>query len=246
VPAALKLLLTAIAVLDDLGAIVLIAIFYTSDLSWTSLTIALAALAGLVVLNRRGVAAVAPYLALGLVMWLAVLKSGVHATLAGVALGLTIPMRDPNDPESSPLERLEHDLHPTVAFAILPIFAFANAGVALAGLSFASLVQPVPLGVALGLVAGKAVGVFGCGALLVALGLASLPEGVTWRSLFGMAVLCGIGFTMSLFIASLAFEASDENLMSESRLGILAGTVTAALLGYLVLRATLPERAAQS
>ena len=246
VPAALKLLLTAIAVLDDLGAIVLIALFYTSDLAVASLSVALVALAGLVVLNRRGVVAIAPYLALGLVMWLAVLKSGVHATLAGVALGLTIPMRDARDADASPLERLEHDLHPTVAYAILPLFAFANAGIALGGLSLAALAQPVPLGVALGLVAGKTVGVFGCGALLIALGHASLPEGVSWRSLFGMSVLCGIGFTMSLFIASLAFEASDENLMLESRLGILAGTVIAALAGYFVLRATLPERAARS
>ncbi len=241
VPVALKLLLTAIAVLDDLGAIVLIALFYTSDLSWLSLAFAGTALAGLVALNRRGVGGIAPYLALGLVMWLAVLKSGVHATLAGVVLGLTIPMRDPEDPDTSPLERLEHDLHPTVAFAILPIFAFANAGIALGGLSFAALVQPVPLGVALGLFAGKPLGVLGFGALMVALGWARLPEGVNWRGLAGMAVLCGIGFTMSLFIASLAFEASDDNLMLESRLGILAGTIAAAVAGYWVLRGALPK-----
>jgi len=245
VPVALKLLLTAIAVLDDLGAIVLIAVFYTSDLSLLSLSVALAALAVLVALNRRGVVKIAPYVFFGLIMWLAVLKSGVHATLAGVALGLTIPMRDPDDPDSSPLERLEHDLHPTVAYAILPLFAFANAGISLAGISLAALLQPVPLGVALGLVGGKTIGVFGFGALVIALGFARLPEGVSWRSLFGMAVLCGIGFTMSLFIASLAFEASDQNLMLASRLGILAGTLVAALAGYLLLRAALPKTAAE-
>ena len=246
VPVALKLLLTAIAVLDDLGAILLIALFYTSGLSWQSLAVAAVALAGLVALNRRGVVSLVPYLALGLVMWLAVLKSGVHATLAGVALGLTIPMSDPDDPDSSPLERLEHDLHPTAAYAILPIFAFANAGVALAGLSLAALAEPVPLGVALGLLAGKPLGVFGFGALLIALGWARLPEGVTWPGLFGMAALCGIGFTMSLFIASLAFEASAEKFLLAGRLGILAGTFAAALLGYLILRLALPKVAAEA
>ncbi len=246
VPVALKLMLTAIAVLDDLGAIVLIALFYTADLSVSSLAIAGVALAGLLVLNRRGVAAIAPYLALGAVMWLAVLKSGVHATLAGVALGLTIPLSDPRDPDGSPLERLEHDLHPLVAYAILPLFAFANSGIALGGLSLAALAQPVPLGVALGLFAGKPIGVLGLGALVVALGWARLPEGVSWRSFAGMAVLCGIGFTMSLFIGSLAFEASDENLMLEGRLGIVAGTLAAALAGYLVLAAALPRDAGDS
>jgi len=246
VPTALKLLLTAIAVLDDLGAIVLIAVFYTSDLSLLSLSVALAALAVLIGLNRAGVAKIAPYVFFGSIMWLAVLKSGVHATLAGVALGLTIPMRDPHDEESSPLERLEHDLHPTVAYAILPIFAFANAGVSLAGLAPGALAQPVPAGVALGLLLGKPLGIFGLGALIVLAGLARLPEGVSWKSLFGMAVLCGIGFTMSLFIASLAFEASEANLMLESRLGILAGTTAAAIAGYLILRAALPKEAAES
>ncbi|KAB2965622.1 MAG: Na+/H+ antiporter NhaA [Thermoanaerobaculia bacterium] len=240
-PVALKLLLTAIAVLDDLGAIVVIAIFYTSELSWTSLAIALTALAGLVALNRRGVTRIAPYVALGAVMWLAVLKSGVHATLAGVALGMTVPMRDPDDAESSPLERLEHDLHPTVAWAILPLFAFANAGISLSGISLAALLEPVPLGIALGLFAGKPLGVLAFGALAVALGLARLPEDVTWRSLAGVAVLCGIGFTMSLFVSSLAFEASREDFLLASRLGILAGTTAAALAGWALLRAVLPR-----
>jgi NhaA family Na+:H+ antiporter len=241
VPVALKLLLTAIAVLDDLGAIVVIALFYTSGLSWLSLGVALTALAGLIALNRLGATRIAPYVALGLVMWLAVLKSGVHATLAGVALGLTIPMRDPGDAESSPLERLEHDLHPTVAWAILPLFAFANAGVALGGLAPAALLDPVPLGIALGLFAGKPLGVLGFGALAVALGLARLPDGVTWRAVAGLGALCGIGFTMSLFVSSLAFEASHADFLIASRVGILAGTTAAALTGWAILRAVLPR-----
>jgi NhaA family Na+:H+ antiporter len=246
VPVALKLLLTAIAVLDDLGAIVVIALFYTSELSWTSLVIALTAFAGLVALNRRGVTRIAPYVALGVVMWLAVLKSGVHATLAGVALGMTIPMRDPDDAEGSPLERLEHDLHPTVAWAILPLFAFANAGIALSGLSLAALLEPVPLGIALGLFAGKPLGVLVFGALAVAFGLARLPDGITWPTLAGVAVLCGIGFTMSLFVSSLAFEASREDILLASRLGILAGTTAAAFSGWALLRAVLPRDATAS
>jgi NhaA family Na+:H+ antiporter len=239
-----KLLLTAIAVLDDLGAILLIAVFYTDDLSWASLAVAAVALAGLIALNRAGVVAVAPYALLGVVLWLAVLKSGVHATLAGVALGLTIPIRDRRDPDRSPLGELEHDLHPTVAYAILPLFAFANAGISLAGLDPASLARPVPLGVALGLFVGKPVGVVAFGGLLVALGGARLPDSTTWRSFLGVALLCGIGFTMSLFLASLAFEASRENLVLASRLGILVGTTLAALAGYGLLRFSRPERAA--
>ena len=239
-----KLLLTAIAVLDDLGAILLIAIFYTDDLSWASLAVAAVALTGLVALNRSGVVTIAPYALLGAVLWLAVLKSGVHATLAGVALGFTIPIRDRRDPDRSPLGELEHDLHPTVAYAILPLFAFANAGISLAGLDLASLVRPVPLGVALGLVVGKPAGVLAFGGILLALGGARLPDATTWRSFVGVALLCGIGFTMSLFLASLAFEASRENLVLASRLGILAGTTVAALAGYAVLRFTRPDRSA--
>jgi len=236
VPAGLKLLLTAIAVLDDLGAILLIALFYTDELAVGSLAVAGAALAGLVALNRRGVTSVVPFAVLGVAMWLAVLKSGVHATLAGVALGLTIPMRDRSAPELSPLVRLEHDLHPTVAYFILPLFAFANAGVSLAGLSWSALAAPVPLGIALGLAVGKPLGVLGLGGLLVAAGGARLPEGTTWGGFAGMAALCGIGFTMSLFVGSLAFEASHENLVVANRLGILAGTAISATVGYLVLR----------
>jgi NhaA family Na+:H+ antiporter len=240
VPLALKLLLTAIAVIDDLGAIVLIALFYTSSLSWLSLAIGAVALAGLVALNLAGVRRIAAYIVFGVILWLAVLKSGVHATLAGVALGMTIPLRTRGDADDRPLERLEHGLHPWVAFAILPIFAFANAGVPLAGVSFAALAAPVPAGIALGLVVGKTLGVFGIGALGTLLRVARLPEGIDWRAFLGMAMLCGIGFTMSLFIGSLAFETAGHALMVANRIGILMGSLVAALAGYALLRAVLP------
>ncbi len=239
VPPGIKLLLTAIAVLDDLGAIVLIALFYSDGLAARGLFFAGAALVGLLLLNLSGVTSRVPYLLLGIVLWLAVLKSGVHATLAGVVLGMTIPMRGPAD-DPTPLARLEHDLHPSVAYAIVPLFAFANAGVPLAGLSWSALLEPVPLGIALGLVLGKPIGVLGAGGLLVALGGAKLPAGTTWAGLAGMAILCGIGFTMSLFIGSLAFEASHQDLMVANRIGILAGTGVAAVAGFAALRLLLP------
>ena len=244
VPIGLKLLLTAIAVLDDLGAIVIIALFYTAKLSLLSLCIGLAALAGLVILNRTGITHRAPYLLLGLLMWVAVLKSGVHATLAGVALGMSIPMSDLREPERSPLWELEHALHPWIAFGILPVFAFANAGVPLGGVTPASLLAPVPLGIALGLFAGKQLGVLGGAVLLVGTGLARRPEGVGWGGLWGVSILCGIGFTMSLFIGSLAFEAGADDYVIANRIGILAGSLVSAVVGYLVLRALLPRRAA--
>ncbi|HET9484908.1 MAG TPA: Na+/H+ antiporter NhaA [Xanthomonadales bacterium] len=239
VPFGLKLLLTAIAVLDDVGAIVIIAAFYTSELSVASLGIALAAFGGLVVLNRTGVARLQPYFVLGAVMWLAVLESGVHATLAGVALGLTIPLADRKVPERSPLAEAEHALHPWVAYAILPLFAFANAGVPLAGLSFADLLQPIPLGILLGLVLGKPIGVLAFGGAVLALRLARLPEGVSGRALAGAAMLCGVGFTMSLFIATLAFETAGPAARLSARAAIVAASLVAAGLGYAWLRATL-------
>ena len=239
VPPALKLLLTAIAVLDDLGAIIIIALFYTDGLSALSLSVAGAALAGLVAINRAGVTRWSAYILLGLVMWIATLKSGVHATLAGVALGLTIPIRDRNAPERSPLGEMEHALHPWVAFAILPLFAFANAGVALGGASLATLVAPVPMGILLGLFVGKQLGVMGTAALLVGSGLARRPEGVGWGALWGMSMLCGIGFTMSLFIGSLAFGEDAYDYLLAKKVGIFAGSLLSAAAGFLLLRLVL-------
>ena len=239
VPASLKAFLLALAILDDLGAIAIIALVYTEKLSLPAFAVAAAALAVLTVMNRRRITAAPAYLFVGFVLWIAVLKSGVHATLAGVALAFFIPMRGTHPDEPSPLRRLERDLHPAVAYAILPLFAFANAGVSLEGVTLATLAQPVPLGIALGLVAGKAAGVFGAVALVVGVGLARLPEGAGWAAMLGVAVLCGIGFTMSLFIASLAFEDAPAAFAAQTRLGILCGSLVAGAAGYAILRAAL-------
>jgi NhaA family Na+:H+ antiporter len=238
VPASLKILLMAIAVLDDLGAIVIIAIFYTEQLSLLALALALSGIVALVALNRLGVRRLAPYMLIGLFLWVCVLKSGVHATLAGVAVGFAIPARR-DDHGHSPLLHLEHALHPWVAYAILPIFAFANAGVSLAGISLASFVQPISLGIAAGLFVGKQVGIFVGIALMVLLKLARMPAQATWPMIYGVALLCGIGFTMSLFIGTLAF---DESYAAPVRLGVLAGSILSALLGYGLLRICLPRR----
>jgi Na+:H+ antiporter, NhaA family len=223
----LKLFLTALAIIDDLGAIVIIAIFYTGDLSWVSLGGALAALAVLVALNLANVGRVIWYVLVGLVLWVFVLKSGVHATLAGVALALAIPYRTrQGDPLS---QRIEHELHPWVAFGVLPLFGFANAGLSFAGLSLASLAQPIPLGIAAGLFIGKQVGVFAAAALAIRSGWARLPRGADWRTLYGTSVLTGIGFTMSLFIGTLAFGPSEHE--AAMRLGVLLGSVLSGVLG---------------
>ena len=243
VPLALKMLLTAIAVADDLGAIIIIAIFYTSELSMVSLSIALGALAGLVLINRLGVTRIGAYLLIGVVMWVAMLKSGVHATLAGVLLGMTIPLATPGSRDKGPLEELEDALHPWVAYGILPLFAFANAGVSLAGLGLDSLLEPVPLGIALGLFVGKQLGIFGAAAALIGTGWIKLPDGVTWGGLYGMSILCGIGFTMSLFIGALSFDASHADLLVANRIGILCGSLVSALLGFAVLAWLLPRPA---
>ncbi|RWA77722.1 Na+/H+ antiporter NhaA [Mesorhizobium sp.] len=238
VPASLKVFLTALAIIDDLGAVIIIALFYTSGLSLAYLAAAFAAIAMLVVLNRMRVMSLVPYLLIGAVLWVLVLRSGVHATLAGVALALTIPLeRSPgigHDVEHSPLHRLEHGLHKLVPFIVIPIFGFANAGVSLGGLSVAALVEPLTLGVAAGLVLGKLVGVFGSSAIAIRLGLADLPVNAGWRHMFGISLLCGIGFTMSLFIGLLAF-ANDAALQDAVKVGILAGSLVAALLGAAVL-----------
>ena len=242
VPTALKVFLVTLAVLDDLGAIVVIALFYTEQLSLTSLAVAGSAFAVLVLMNVRGVASIAAYLLVGLVMWTSVLKSGVHATLAGVVLALVIPMRDPRNTERSPARTLEHDLHLPVAYGILPLFAFANAGVSLEGVSLGALLAPVPLGIALGLFVGKQLGVFGAAWLAIKLGLARLPAGVTWVQLYGTSILCGVGFTMSLFIGSLAFEHDGQEYAGQVRFGIMVGSLLSALCGYALLRATLRAR----
>jgi NhaA family Na+:H+ antiporter len=242
VPVGLKIFLMTLAVLDDLGAIIIIALFYTSDLSVQALLLAGLTLVGLLVLNRFGVTRIAPYILVGLVLWTCVLKSGVHATLAGVVTAMFIPARNPSDPAHPPLTRLEHALHPWVAFGILPVFAFANAGVNLTGLSFRDLLQPIPLGIALGLVVGKQLGVFTFAWLAVKLGLARLPNGVNFRQVYGAAIICGIGFTMSLFIGMLAFEnTAAGQVIASDKLGVLAGSLVSALLGYVVLHLVLPR-----
>ncbi|RWP42807.1 Na+/H+ antiporter NhaA [Mesorhizobium sp.] len=238
VPGSLKVFLTALAIIDDLGAVVIIAVFYTSGLSLAYLGAAFAVIALLIALNRMGVLTLLPYLVLGAVLWVLVLKSGVHATLAGVALALTIPLKVTpgisHDLDHSPLHRLEHGLHNIVPFVVIPIFGFANAGVSLAGLSPAALVEPLTLGVAAGLVAGKLVGVFGSSALAIRLGFADLPVNAGWLHMVGISLLCGIGFTMSLFIGLLAF-ANNVELQDAVKVGILAGSFIAAILGAAVL-----------
>ncbi|MEJ2407381.1 MAG: Na+/H+ antiporter NhaA [Candidatus Thiodiazotropha sp.] len=243
VPSALKLFLLTLAIIDDLGAIIIIAVFYSTNLSMLSLSVASAALVVLFFLNRRGVVGIAPYLLVGSVLWVAVLKSGVHATLAGVILAMFIPIRDPATGES-PLRHLEHDLHPAVAYVILPLFAFANTGISLHGLTLDALFAPIPLGIAAGLFLGNQLGIFSVCWLAIKLGLAELPNGVSWLQLYGVSVLCGIGFTMSLFISSLAFEQVGMDLVLNDRLGILLGSALSAVSGYFILRfASSPKQA---
>ncbi|RDI61860.1 Na+/H+ antiporter NhaA [Microvirga subterranea] len=238
VPTSLKIFLTALAILDDLGAIVIIALFYTGDLALPMLGLAALSLAVLVALNRFGVTALTPYLAVGALLWFFVLKSGIHATLAGVALALTIPLQaEPKKTraEDSPLHVLEHALQPWVAYAIIPIFGFANAGVSFAGLSVDAILAPLPLGIALGLFLGKQIGVFAFSELAIRLGLADVPAGATRLQCYGVALLCGIGFTMSLFIGALAFP-NNPDLIDATKIGVLTGSLLSALVGFLILR----------
>ena len=230
VPVSLKVFLSAVAIVDDLGAVIVIALFYSGGLDGPMLAAAGGLLAGLVLLNRTGVTRLAPYLILGAVLWVVVLRSGVHATVAGVALALTIPLG--RDHGASPLHRLEHALSPWVAFAIVPVFGFANAGVTLTGLGRDALLEPVTLGVAAGLFVGKQVGVFASLRLLVGLGLAQRPGGSSWGQVYGTAVLCGIGFTMSLFIGALAFP--DAGHEAAVKLGVLVGSLLSGLVGACV------------
>ena len=248
VPLGMKLLLSTIAVVDDLIAIVIIAVFYTHGMSFVALGCAAAAIAAMAILNRRGVTALAPYLVLGMVLWACVLKSGVHATLAGVVTGLMIPhVNRHNDlddaTEHSPLETLEHALHPWVAYGILPLFAFVNAGLALGGLGMGDLLSPLPLGIALGLVLGKPVGIVSAAVLMRAAGFARYPRGMDFKAMLGLGLLCGIGFTMSLFIGSLAF-AQDGLRYTESVIGVLVASTVSAMLGYAWLRVVLKPRPA--
>ncbi|ENK0806343.1 Na+/H+ antiporter NhaA [Vibrio fluvialis] len=240
VPVSLKVFLLALAIIDDLGVVVIIALFYTSDLSTIALTVGFIMTAVLFMLNAKHVTKLSAYLIVGLILWVAVLKSGVHATLAGVVIGFAIPLKG-NKGEHSPLKHLEHALHPYVAFGILPLFAFANAGISLEGVSFSSLASTLPLGVALGLLIGKPLGIFSFSVIAVKAGIAKLPEGINFKHIFAVSVLCGIGFTMSIFISSLAFGSANVDYDTYARLGILMGSTTAAILGYVLLRLSLPK-----
>jgi len=240
VPVPLKVFLLALAIFDDLAAIVIIAVFYSGDLSLTSLSAAAVILALAIVMNRLGVRGTSGYILLGILLWVAVLKSGVHATLAGVLIAFCIPMRDKQG--HSPLCSLENDLHGPVAFAILPTFAFANAGLSFAGMAVSALGHPVTLGVLCGLFVGKPAGILAFVGLAAGLRLVELPKGVTWLQLTGVAFACGIGFTMSLFIAGLAFEHGAGDYFAGDRLGIIAGSALSAVVAYFVLHASLPGR----
>lgn len=242
VPAALKVFLLGIAIIDDLGAILAIAIFYTSDLSIESLVFSAAGMLILVAMNRMGVRQIAPYALIGIIVWAGVLKSGVHATLAGVVVALIIPMRDSRG--ESPLERAEHALFPWVSYFIMPLFAFVNAGVALQGLSMSDLLDPLPIGIVLGLFVGKQLGVMAFTWLSVRVGLCRLPDGVTWRQTYGVACLTGIGFTMSLFIGTLAFDSPQQ--LDAVRLGVLMASACSAVVGVAILRAAISDKPARS
>ena len=239
VPNALKVFLVSIAIFDDIGAIIIIALFYTSELSLLSLGVAAVCLPFLFLLNRLNVTRLTPYLLIGVILWAAMLKSGVHATLAGVLLAFFIPLKNNADPDHSPLEELEHDLHNTVAFGILPLFAFANAGISLAGTSMSELMHGVPMGIALGLIIGKQ----GCGippvVVVVQLCLGELPKGPTFIQIYGVSLLCGIGFTMSLFISGLAFGGIPDEY--DPRLGIILGSLVSGIIGYLILRTNIKD-----
>ena len=239
VPNSLKVFLVSIAIFDDIGAILIIALFYTSELSLSSIALAGLCLPFLYMLNRRNVTNVTPYLLIGLVMWVFVLKSGIHATLAGVVLALFIPMFDKTDPEHSPLEELEHDLQDMVSFAILPLFAFANSGISLKGAGIADLFHSVPLGIAAGLFIGKQIGVMVACWLIFKLGVSKMPNGMNFQQIYGAALLCGVGFTMSLFIGGLAFEGGDY--VFDERLGIIMGSIVSGIAGYIMLKITLKD-----
>jgi Na+:H+ antiporter, NhaA family len=241
IPLSVKVFLTSLAIFDDVAAIVIIAIFYTDNTSTLALYFVVLCLPLLLYLNLRGTNTRFPFILLGTLMWVAMLKSGIHATLTGVLVALFIPLRCAENPRDSMLKSLEHDLHGTVAFFVLPLFAFANAGISLTNVGAEQLLHPVPMGIALGLFLGKQFGIFSLCWIAIRLGITKLPEGMSYRSLFGTAALCGVGFTMSLFIGSLAFQATGVNNMFDERLGIIVGSVLSGIVGYLVLRACYNE-----
>jgi NhaA family Na+:H+ antiporter len=232
IPASLKIFLLTLAILDDMGAILIIALFYGNGVDAGYLAMALLPLSGLIALSMRGTHRIAPFVLLGVVMWFFVLKSGIHPTIAGVVTAFTIPIKDRFG--KSPLHSLEHSLHPYVMFFIAPVFALANAGIDLSEISLSDVVAPLPLGIAAGLFIGKQIGVFGITYALVRLGFARPPHGANWMMIWGLSMLAGIGFTMSLFIGSLSFEGDAE--MNMVRLGVMLGSVLSAVLGYIVLR----------
>lgn len=242
VPRSVKIFITSLAIFDDIGAIIIIAMFYTSKISLAALIVVAVCIPILWFMNKRNIIRKSPYILIGIIMWVATLKSGVHATLAGVILAMFIPMRDKNDPTGvSPLRTLEHDLHGVVAFFILPIFAFANAGLNLRGIGFEQMTHPVPIGIALGLFFGKQVGIFGLCWLAIKTNIASLPTRMNWIALYGTSAICGIGFTMSLFIGSLAFEETGVNMLFDERLGIIVGSILSGIVGFVVLRFSLQK-----
>ncbi len=240
VPVSLKIFLTAVAIIDDLGAILVIAFFYTANLSLPMLLAGAAGVLVLFMLNRWRVVAIGPYVVVGLVIWVCVLKSGIHATLAGVITALAIPMTDGKG--GSPLQTAEHALHPWVAYLVLPVFAFANAGVYLGDATLGSLLQSVPLGIAAGLLLGKPLGVLGAAWVMIRFGVGQLPEGCNWLQFAAVAVLCGVGFTMSLFIGSLAFEGAGAAYAAQVKIGVLLGSVASALLAVLLFVRSTPAR----
>ncbi|MEF1339027.1 Na+/H+ antiporter NhaA, partial [Vibrio rotiferianus] len=244
VPISLKVFLLALAIIDDLGVVVIIALFYTGDLSTMALIVGFIMTGVLFMLNAKEVTKLTPYMIVGAILWFAVLKSGVHATLAGVVIGFAIPLKGKKG-EHSPLKHMEHALHPYVAFGILPLFAFANAGISLEGVSMSGLTSMLPLGIAMGLLVGKPLGIFTFSWAAVKLGIAKLPQGVNFIHIFAVSVLCGIGFTMSIFISSLAFGNVSPEFDTYARLGILMGSTTAAIIGYALLHFSLPKKSAE-
>ncbi len=244
VPISLKVFLLALAIIDDLGVVVIIALFYTGDLSTMALIVGFVMTGVLFMLNAKEVTKLTPYMIVGAILWFAVLKSGVHATLAGVVIGFAIPLKGKKG-EHSPLKHMEHALHSYVAFGILPLFAFANAGISLEGVSMSGLTSMLPLGIALGLLVGKPLGIFTFSWAAVKLGIAKLPQGVNFIHIFAVSVLCGIGFTMSIFISSLAFANVSPEFDTYARLGILMGSTTAAIIGYALLHFSLPKKAVE-